>query len=63
VPVSHGDAMSSVQKLEEYVMQHTETFRVSLCHMLDAVKRKISGSTMKSKSQTDMRTLFSAGTQ
>jgi hypothetical protein len=35
VPISHGDAMSPVKKLKEYVMQHTETVGVSLCHMWD----------------------------
>jgi hypothetical protein len=44
-------------------MQHTETFGVSLCHRLDDVERKISGLTIKSRSQADIRTLFSAGTQ
>jgi hypothetical protein len=63
VPISHGDAMSSVQKLKEYVMQHAETFGVSLCHMLDDVEREISGLTIQSKLQADIRTLFGAGTQ
>jgi hypothetical protein len=63
MPISHGDAMSSVQKLKEYVMQHTETFGVSLCHMLDDVGRKISSLTIKSRSQADIRSLFGAGTQ
>jgi hypothetical protein len=37
MPIGHGDAMSSVQKLKEDVMQHSETFGVSMCHMLDDV--------------------------
>jgi hypothetical protein len=36
MPISNSDAMSSVQKLDEYVMQHAETFGVSLCHMFKA---------------------------
>jgi hypothetical protein len=63
MPISHGDAMSSVQKLKEYVMQHNETLGVSLCHMLDDVERKISNLTIKSRSQADIRSQFGAGTQ
>jgi hypothetical protein len=63
MPISHGDAMSSVQKLKEYVMQHPEAFGVSLCHLLDDVERKFYSLTMKSRSQADIRSLFGAGTQ
>jgi hypothetical protein len=44
-------------------MQHTDTFGVSLCHMLDDVEREISSLTIKSRSQADIRSLFGAGTQ
>jgi hypothetical protein len=55
--------MSSVHKLKEYVMQHTETFGVSLCHVLDAMEKKISATTISRKSLADIRALFGAGTQ
>jgi hypothetical protein len=63
VPISHGDAMSSKQKLNEYVMQHTETFGVSLCPMLDDVERILSSLTKQRESQADTRALFVIGTQ
>jgi hypothetical protein len=63
VPISHSDAMFCIETLKEYVMQHTETSGVALCHELDDVHWKIAGLTLNLEKQADIRTLFSAGTQ
>jgi hypothetical protein len=63
MPISHSDAMSCVETLKEYVMQHAETFGVALCQELDDVQRKIAGLTFIRKTQANTRTLFGAGTQ
>jgi hypothetical protein len=63
VPISHSDAMSCVETLKEYVIQHAETFGVALCHELDDVQRKIAGLALNRKTQTDIRTTLGAGTQ
>jgi hypothetical protein len=63
VSISYNDAMSSVHNLKEYVMQHTETFGVSLCHVLDDVEKRISATTINRKSQADIRALVGAETR
>jgi hypothetical protein len=44
-------------------MQHTETFGVSLCPMLDDVEMMFSSLTKKRESQADTKALFGIGTQ